>query len=105
MQRTPRTNRPSPAVPSSSGMEALEERRFLSAAPAFASLSRGGTLTVSGTRHDDVMFVSRERRHPGTLDAVVNGQVLTFSAAKVRNIFLVGGQGNDDLIIDDSHGV
>src|SRR5947209_852734 len=81
------------------GMESLEGRQMLSASPAFASVSRGGTLSVSGTRHSDHITVARASK---TYYVSENGQTSTFNARSVKSLVVLGGAGNDDITVDNS---
>lgn len=83
-----------------SAIESLESRRLLSA--TFAR----GTLTVTGTRHDDQIVVELARRnHKSVVLAVQNNQqVAVVPAAQVKQVILLGAQGNDQLMVMDDNG-
>src|SRR5262245_2930279 len=71
----------------------LEQRRLLSA--AFASLSSHGTISVIGTKKNDSLIVQSS----GTkVQAIQNGQVVTFSKSAVKRIWMNGFGGNDHLL-------
>lgn len=85
-----------------SAIESLESRRLLSA--TFAR----GTLTVTGTRHDDMLVVEMARRnHRSVVVAVQNDQqVAVVPATQVEQVILLGAQGNDQLVVmDGTYGV
>ena len=69
-------------------VEQLESRRMLS-----ASVS-GGILRVVGTKHADVIAVTRSG---SSIDVVINGVSKVFSAAGISGLVLKGGGGNDLL--------
>lgn len=93
----------SPAISSAcrSIIEPLERRQLLSA--PFAALHHG-LLTVHGTARADHITVSVDANNPAKLDVEVNGRIARFSEAKVKDVQVNGGKGNDDIEIDDSNG-
>src|SRR5436305_9968636 len=70
------------------GIEALEERRLLSAAIV------GGVLKVTGSAGNDV--ISLKKTTAGIV-LTVNGKQQTFSARAVHTIRVDGGRGNDSI--------
>jgi len=67
-------------------VEELESRRMLS-----ASVS-GGLLRVVGTKHADVIEVTRSG---SSIDVVINGVSKVFSASGISGLVLKGAGGND----------
>jgi Ca2+-binding RTX toxin-like protein len=76
-------------------IEALEERNLLSA----ASLSRGGTLYVEGTRRSDEIVVRRNPANRGEIEVLHDGQSQTF-AGRVKRVLVVSGAGDDSALVD-----
>ena len=71
--------------------ELLESRFLLS---AFASLSSHGTLSVAGTGKNDTIVV----QFSGTkVQALLNGQTLSFDKSLVKQIWADGFGANDSL--------
>src|SRR5215813_9437162 len=70
--------------------ELLESRTLLS----FASLNSHGTLSVVGTGGNDSITV----QFSGTkVQAILNGQTLSFNKSDVKRIFAEGFGGNDSI--------
>jgi hypothetical protein len=80
---------------SSSVIESLEDRKLLSA----VSLSRGGTLFVEGTRHNDEVVVHRNPANRRELEVVHDGQS-EIIAGRVKRVVVVTGAGDDSVTLD-----
>jgi hypothetical protein len=76
-------------------VESLEDRKLLSA----VSLSRGGTLFVEGTRHNDDVVVHRNPANRRELEVLHDGQSEIISG-RVRRVVVVTGAGEDSVIVD-----
>jgi len=88
------------ARPGAFSVERLESRALLT-----ATISRG-TLSIRGTAADDVIEVRRSADAANVLQVVENGRV-TFSGSAwaVRQIWIDGGNGNDEIIVNQANGV
>lgn len=91
---SPRHAGASPA-PQPAMIEGLEARTLLSA----ASLSRGGTLYVEGTRRNDEIVVRRNPANRGEIEVLHDGQSQTF-AGRVKRVLVVTGAGDDSALVD-----
>lgn len=92
--------RRSRARPEAFSVERLEPRALLT-----ATISRG-TLSIRGTAANDVIEVRRSADAANVLQVVENGRV-TFSSAAwaVRRIWIDGGDGHDEIIVNQANGV
>ena len=92
--------RRSRARPEAFSVERLEPRALLT-----ATISRG-TLSIRGTAANDVIEVRRSADAANVLQVVENGRV-TFSSAAwaVRQIRIDGGDGHDEIIVNQANGV
>ncbi|MFM8379881.1 MAG: beta-propeller domain-containing protein [Planctomycetia bacterium] len=81
-------------------VERLETRALLT-----ATISRG-ILSIRGTVANDVIEVRRSADAANVLQVVENGRV-TFSrvASAVRQIWVNGGDGHDEIIVNQANGV
>lgn len=93
----PHRFRPRPGVFS---VERLESRTLLT-----ATIARG-ILSIRGTAADDVIEVRRSPADASILQVVENGRVTwARAAAAVRHIRIDGGDGNDEIGINQANGV
>jgi Ca2+-binding RTX toxin-like protein len=74
------------------GCETLEPRRLLA---SFASLNAHGTLSVVGTSGDDHIAVQFTDT---TVQAIRNGNTVSFSKSAVKRIWVNGFGGNDSIV-------
>jgi hypothetical protein len=82
-------------------VEALESRLHLSAPRHHL---RKGKLTVTGTAGNDAIVVSLNAADHKKVDVSVNGRVWHFRAAAVKQLIVVGGAGDDQIILSDANG-
>lgn len=96
----------SAAIPSvvAHTLETLECRRLLS-----ASLSAGGTLTITGSNFFDNVIISKDPASPTTL--VVSEKrknlapvITTFAISSINSIAVNLNDGDDQFVIDDTFG-
>jgi len=78
--------------------EGLEGRRLLSATVV------NGVLTVVGSNKSDNISVSVDAADATMLDVSENGVVTQFALAGLTGISMSGGNGNDTMAVDESHG-
>jgi Ca2+-binding RTX toxin-like protein len=71
-------------------IEALEDRRMLS-----ASLAKG-VLRVSGTAGDDVIRIQKSST---SIQAIIDGVTQTFNAGAVKKIRVMAGAGDDSVLV------
>src|SRR5207248_3116871 len=78
--------------------EALEARQMLSV------VQEGSIVRVTGTAADDSIVISRDPYLKRTLRISVNGFMNVVSERGLTGISVEGLNGNDIILVDESHG-
>jgi hypothetical protein len=78
--------------------------RAVSFVPVDAHLSTDGTLRVNGTTGADVIRISQSASVADRIVVNLNGRTAVFRLSQVRQIYVYGNEGNDDISISSRYG-